>query len=199
MKFYKFISVILHPIVVPTLGVLLYFILIPNRMGSNQKLAILGLVFVVTYLVPLFVLIILKVFELIKSYKLHSIKERKIPICLMIVLYYLLGNTLSRITMIRDLGTLFYATSFGLVIIYLLFIFKTKTSLHLFSLGISVGFFMLLSTRYLISFLPIILILILISGLLASARLYLKAHTPKEVYLGFLLGVISPFIIHSIL
>ena len=199
MKFYKFISVILHPIVVPTLGVLLYFILIPNRIGSNQKLAILGLIFIVTYLVPLFVLIILKAFKLIKSYKVYAIKERKIPVSLMIVLFYLLGNTLSRITMIRDLGTLFYATSFGLVVIYLLFIFKIKTSLHLLSLGISVGFFMLLSTQYLISFLPVILILILISGLLASARLYLKAHTPKEVYLGFLLGMISPFIIHAIL
>ena len=199
MKFYKFISVILHPIVVPTLGVLLYFILIPNRIGSNQKLAILGLIFIVTYLVPLFVLIILKVFKLIKSYKVHTIKERKIPVSLMIVLFYLLGNTLSRITMIRDLGTLFYATSFGLVVIYLLFIFKIKTSLHLLSLGISVGFFMLLGTQYFISFLPVILILILISGLLASARLYLKAHTPKEVYLGFLLGLISPFIIHYIL
>lgn len=199
MKFYKFISVILHPIVVPTLGVLLYFILIPNRIGSNQKLAILGLIFIVTYLVPLFVLIILKAFKLIKSYKVYAIKERKIPVSLMIVLFYLLGNTLSRITMIRDLGTLFYATSFGLVVIYLLFIFKIKTSLHLLSLGISVGFFMLLGTQYFISFLPVILILILISGLLASARLYLKAHTPKEVYLGFLLGLISPFIIHYIL
>ena len=199
MKFYKFISVILHPIVVPTLGVLLYFILIPNRIGSNQKLAILGLIFIVTYLVPLFVLVILKAFKLIKSYKVHTIKERKIPISLMIALYYLLGNTLFKSTMIRDLGILFYATSLGLVVIYLLFIFKIKTSLHLLSLGISVGFFMLLSTQYLISFLPVILILILISGLLASARLYLKAHTPKEVYLGFSLGLISPFIIHYIL
>ena len=199
MKFYKFISVILHPIVVPTLGVLLYFILIPNRIDSNQKLAILGLIFIATYLVPLFVLIILKAFKLIKSYKVYAIKERKIPISLMIALFYVLGNTLSKITMIRDLGILFYATSLGLIVIYLLFVFKIKTSLHLLSLGISVGFFMLLSTQYLISFLPVILILILISGLLASARLYLKAHTPREVYLGFLLGVISPFIINSIL
>jgi len=98
----------------------------------------------------------------------------------------------------RDLGILFYATSLGLVIVYFLFIFRLKTSLHLLSLGIAVGFFLLLSTHYLISFLPVILILILISGLLASSRLYLKAHTPKEVYLGFLLGLISPFVINYI-
>ena len=45
MKFYKFISVILHPIVIPTIGVLLYFILIPNGFNSDQTLAVLGLIF----------------------------------------------------------------------------------------------------------------------------------------------------------
>lgn len=199
MKFYKFISVILHPIVFPTIGVLLYFILIPNRIGSNQKLAILGLIFIATYLVPLLILIFLKVFKVIKSYQVTSIKERKLPISLMIVLFYLLGNTLYRISFVRDLGTLFYATSLGLSIIYLLFIFKLKTSIHLLSIGIAIGYFLLLSQIFNMSFLPLILLLILISGLLASSRLYLKAHTPKEVYLGFFLGILSPFIITFIL
>lgn len=199
MKFHKFISVILHPIVIPTLGVLLYFILIPNRINSNQKLSILGLIFVVTYLIPLLILIILKTFGFIKSYQVTSIKERKIPISLMIVLFYLLGNTLLRIPFVRDLGALFFATSLGLVIIYILFIFKLKTSLHILSIGIAISFFLLLSLQYSISFLPIILILILISGLLASSRLYLKAHSPKEVYLGFFLGLSCPFIVSFML
>ena len=103
----------------------------------------------------------------------------------MIVLFYLLGNTLYRISFVRDLGTLFYATSLGLSIIYLLFIFKLKTSIHLLSIGIAIGYFLLLSQIFNMSFLPLILLLILISGLLASSRLHLKAHTPKEVYLGF--------------
>lgn len=199
MKFHKFISVILHPIVIPTVGVLLFFTLLPIRIGSNQKLAILGLTFVATYLIPLIVLIILKTFGYIKSYQVTSIKERKIPILLMILLFYLLGNTLFRNPFIRDLGILFYATSFGLITIYLLFIFNLKISLHLLSFGISIGFFLLLSIIYSISFLPVIFVLILISGILASARLHLKAHTPKEVYLGFFIGVFCPFLVNYIL
>lgn len=199
MKFNKFISVILHPIVIPTICVLLFFTVLPIRIGSNQKLAILGLTFVGTYLIPLIVLIILKTFGYIKSYQVTTIKERKIPLLLMILLFYLLGNTLFRNPFIRDLGTLFYATSLGLVTIYLLFIFKLKTSLHLLSLGIAVGFFLLLSIIYITSFLPLIVVLILISGILASSRLYLKAHTPKEVYLGFFIGVLCPFLVNYIL
>jgi len=199
VKFYKFISVILHPIVIPTLGVLLYFMLIPNRINSEQKLVILGLIFVVTYLIPLIILILLKTFSLIKSYQVSSIEERKIPLLLMIVLFYLLGNTLFRIPFVRDLGTIFFASSLGLTIIYILSIFKLKTSLHLLSVGIATGFFLLLSVQYSISFLPIILILILVSGILASSRLHLKAHTPKEVYLGFLLGIFSPFVVNFFL
>ena len=60
MQIHKVISTILHPIVVPTIGVMLYFLLIPNNLRSNHKLTILGLIFVVTYLIPLVILIILK-------------------------------------------------------------------------------------------------------------------------------------------
>lgn len=199
MKFYKFISVILHPIVIPTLGVLIYFILIPNRINSYQKFLVLGLIFVITYLIPLFVLIILKKFGFIKSYQVATIKERKIPLSIMILIFYFLGNTFFKIPFLRDLGILFFATSFGLVIVYVFFIFKLKTSLHLLSIGIASGFFLLLSALYTISFLPIILTLILVSGILASSRLYLKAHSPKEVYFGFFLGFLCPFMVNLML
>jgi hypothetical protein len=192
VNFYKFISVILHPIVIPTIDVILYFLLIQNNFGSNQKLAILGLIFATTYLIPLFILIFFKKIKLIKSFKAENISERKIPVLVMIALFYLLGSTLYKIPYLSDLGFLFYATALGLVFIYIFFAFKIKASIHLLSLGISAGFFMVLGILYAQSFLIVIIVAFLISGLLASARLYLKAHTTKEVYLGFILGIISP-------
>lgn len=189
----------LHPIVIPTIGVMLYFLMIPNSFGSKQKLAVLGLIFATTYLIPLFILILFKKIKLIKSFKAESIAERKIPVMVMIVLFYLLGSTLQNISNLRDLSILFYATSLGLILIYLFFALKIKVSIHLLSIGISIGFFMVLSTIYLQSYLPLIIILFIVSGLLASARLHLNAHSVKEVYLGLLFGVLSPFIIFYIL
>ena len=128
MKIHKIISIILHPIVLPTIGVLFYFILIPNNFNSNQRLALLGLIFVTTYIVPLLILIFFKKFKLINSFEAESIQERKIPIALMIIIFYLLGNTLKDIPNLFDIGLLFYATALGLLLIYILFVFKIKTN-----------------------------------------------------------------------
>ena len=199
MKFYKFISVMLHPIVIPTLGVILYFMFIQNSFNSTQKFGVLGLIFASTYIIPLLLLILFKRFKLINSFNAESIKERKIPIAVMIVLFYLLGNTLYGIPNLMDLGVLFYATTLGLVIIYILFAFKLKTSLHLMSLGVTTGFFYLLQNVYNQNLILVIIAALILSGILGSARLNLKAHTQKEVYLGFILGFVSPSIIFYIL
>ncbi|MDP5104618.1 MAG: hypothetical protein NWQ31_00425 [Polaribacter sp.] len=191
MRFYKFISVILHPIVTPTIGVMLYFLLIPNTFISAQKINILSLIFIATYLIPLLILVIFKKLKIIETYQPESIKERKLPLALMVTLFYILGNTLNNIINLRDVSSLFYATSIGLFIVYILFYFKIRASMHLFSLGISIGFFMILSNRYSQSFIIVISILFLIAGLLGSARLYLKAHSAKEIYIGFFTGILS--------
>lgn len=191
MGFYKFISVILHPIVVPTISVMLYFLLIPNTFISEQKLNILSLIFIATYLIPLLVLVVFKKLKIIETYHPESLHERKLPLALMVTLFYILGNTLNNIINLRDVSALFYATSIGLFIVYILFYFKIKASMHLFSIGILIGFFMILSNRYTQSFIIAISILFLIAGLLGSARLYLKAHNTKEIYIGFFTGILS--------
>ena len=142
MKFYKFLSVILHPIVIPTIGVFVYFFLIRNSFNRDQRLAVLGLVFITTYIIPLLILVLFKSLKMIDSYYSESIRERKIPIAMMIILFYLLGYRLLGTANITDLGILFYATSLGLTIIYIFFAFKLKVSIHLLSLGISTGFFL---------------------------------------------------------
>lgn len=194
-RFYKTISVILHPIVVPTITILIYFILIPNNYSSNNKLVLLALVFISTYLIPLIILILFKKFKLIKTFNANSIKERKLPIAMMIVLFYVIGNTVDRITGMKDISLLFYATSTALTLIYIFFTLQLKTSIHLLSLGISTSFFIILGIKYSHNFVLVVIINILFAGITANARLHLNAHTPKEVYLGFFFGFISPFLI----
>ncbi len=198
-KFYKIISVIFHPIVIPTIGVLLYFILIPSNYPSNLKLTLLSLIFVMTYLVPLLILILFKKLKLIESFNAHTIKERKLPVAMMIILFYLLGNTISNIGSMKDISLLFYATSAALMLLYFLFIFKIKTSIHLLSLGISTAFFLIIDINNSSNFPFVIIVNILIAGIVANARLFLKAHNPSEVYIGFLTGFFSTVITYNML
>ncbi|QTE24515.1 hypothetical protein J3359_12505 [Polaribacter cellanae] len=178
---------------------MLYFLLIPTYLNSNQKLVLLSLVFITTYIIPLLILILFKKIKLIKTFNAHSIRERKIPVAMMVVLFYLLGNTLFRISNIDDLRLLFYATCGALFLVYLLFFFNLKTSIHLISMGITTGFFMVLGAKYGYPFPVTVIITIILAGIVANARLHLKAHSALEVYLGYFVGFFSPFAIYYFL
>ena len=195
MKFHKFISTILHPIVLPTLGVFLYFVFVSKSFDKRLQLIVLGLVFVLTYVVPVLLLLFLKNFGFIKDFQVSTIKERRFPVIFMIFLLYFLGNTIIQIPTIRNLGILFYGTSLSLTCIYVLFSVKLKSSLHLVSMGNMIGFFLIMTNINSLSMLPIIILLVLLSGILASSRLYLKAHTPIELLIGFSLGIVCQFIL----
>ena len=195
MKFHKFISTILHPIVLPTLGVFIYFVFVSQSFEKRLQLIVLGLVFTLTYLVPLLMLLLLKKFRFIKDFQVSTIKERRFPIIFMMLLLYFLGNSIIQIPAIRNLGILFFGTSLSLTCIYVLFSLKLKSSLHLVSMGNMIGFFLIMTNINSLSMLPIIILLILLSGILASSRMYLKAHTPIELLIGFSLGIIYQFIV----
>lgn len=199
MRWHKFISTILHPIVIPTIGILLYFIFTPINLNKQQQLTILGIVFVSTYIVPLLLLVFLKAIGYIKSYQVFSIKERKVPLFFMIALLFFLAELFQKLNIVKDLSYLFYGIVLGLTITYFLFFTRLKSSLHLLSLGGTVGYFVIFQEIHSINILPVIIVFIILSGLLATSRLYLKAHTPKEVYTGFFLGFISQFIVYFLL
>lgn len=195
MKLHKVISTTLHPTILPTAGTFLYFIFITRPYEKNLQLIILSLVFTLTYIVPILLLFFLKNFGFIKNFQVSTIKERRIPVIFMILILYFLGNTMIQIPMIRNLGILFYGTSLSLISIYILFSVKLKSSLHLVSMGNMFGFFLIMANIYNLSILYIIILLIFLSGVLASSRLYLKAHTPLELLIGFFLGFICQFIL----
>ncbi|AUC16978.1 hypothetical protein BTO06_00650 [Tenacibaculum sp. SZ-18] len=199
MRWHKFLSTILHPIVMPTIGILLYFLLSPFSISFPEQLYFLTFVFSLTYVVPAVLLITLKLTRQISSINLPTIRERKIPLFIMMCLFLFLASYFSNFRNVQDLSYLFYGTLLGLIGVYLIFAMGIKTSIHLLSMGSAVGYFIVFQLIYNVSVIPLILILILLSGLLASSRLHLKAHTPKEVYLGFLLGIFTQLISYYML
>ncbi len=199
MKFYKFISVLLHPIVIPTIGILLFLLLNPNPMVLQRQYVLISIVFFATYIIPITALVILKAIGTIESYQVHSIKERKIPLIMMLIIFSILGRLFYNITDFKELGLLFYGTDLALAVVYFLFQLKIKTSIHILSMSSTIAFVLIVTTINGISALPIIAILFALTGILASARLHLKAHTPLEIYLGFALGFCSQISLYYLL
>ncbi len=184
---------------IPTIGVLLFLALTPDLIKKERQYLLISIVFFSTYIIPLISLVILKALGLINSFQVSSIKERKIPIFLMLIIFYTLGKLLINISVFKSLGVLFYGTNLSLIVIYFLFFFKIKTSLHIVSMSSALGFFLIYGTLNSIAILPIASLLILLTGVLASSRLHLKAHKPKEVYLAFFLGLISQYAAYILL
>jgi len=197
MQLAKLISFVFHPIIVPIASALLYFIIIPNHMPREISYRILGLVFITTYILPIILLFFLKKIKLIEDFYLNSINERKFPVTFFAILSFLIGNLLLKFDIINILAISFFACSLALAIVYILFYFRIKTSLHTLALAGLIGFISVISYEYKNNLLLMLMILFLLLGIVAAARLKLKAHTLSEVILGFFIGFLTQIIIYG--
>ena len=200
--FYRFLSLIFHPVFIPVYMVLLVLslpvleILLLNLLLRTM---IVGLLLVNNVIIPLFAVQILKSQGLVKSFSMESRAERNIPYMLNVVLYAITTYMLGRTGYIDK--SLVLVPFLALIISLLLYIFNRyiKISAHLAALGSLTAFILLLRFYYEIDMVSPFIFAVLISGLVGSARLYLQAHRPKEIWLGFALGFFVSLITGALL
>ena len=82
---------------------------------------------------------------------------------------------------------------------FILSLLKFKASLHMAAISGLTVFVIGLSLHFQVSLISLISLLLFLNGLIATSRLHLKAHTSREVYIGFFIGLISPFLAFYIL
>jgi len=198
MKFYKFISYFFHPINFSIIGALLYFLFIPFFIFKPQEHIILTVILVLTYVFPLFLLVILKRFGMIDSYHMKTIEERKFPTLLFICISFILGYWLYKSSVVNILALFYFGYGFVLICAYIFLHFKLKISLHTAAIGGLIGFLIYFSYYYKINLIIILSILFILSGLMASSRLRLQAHKLNEVFLGFIIGIMCQFLVYII-
>ncbi|MGY5351776.1 hypothetical protein ACXGQW_04315 [Wenyingzhuangia sp. IMCC45533] len=192
--FYKVLSVVLHPVFLPTIATLIYLLVLPQPLHFAQQSLVFAMVFGATCLVPLLTLYLLKLVGYIKTFQAESIQERKLPVVIMIVNYLFLAQVLQEIWQLRELTILAYSTAIGLIITSFLFYAKTKLSLHILGMAGIISFALLYGANYQYANKTIAL-LVLLLGALATARLQLKAHNFREVILGLSFGLLTPMLL----
>lgn len=186
------LSVVLHPLLLPTYLFALLFWLSPSMMGvANDEIRnkILILLVVCTFLIPMLSTYMLYRLGSIKSMHMEDRQDRVFPF-VSTTLFYGLTSYL----FIKQLSALYLITvilsgiTFCLLVVTVISFFW-KISAH--SVGIAgiVGFLVGLYYHFaaIEFFYPLILV-ILLAGFLMSARLYLNAHTPAQVLVGALVG-----------
>ncbi len=191
MKLEKVISYLFHPVLFSTISALLFFMIQPAFFPKAFEYKILFVIFISTYIIPILFLFILKKRETIDDFHLKTIKERKIPLVFFITITLLLAYRLAEIKVVNLLAYSFFGAAFSLFLVFVLFVVKLKTSLHTLAIGGMIGFVIVISIHYKIGLLLLISFLFLLFGIIAYARLKLKAHTNKEIYLGLIIGVMT--------
>ncbi len=191
-KIAQFISYIFHPLLMPTYGLALlfkiktyFFFAIPH----DAKIAIVVIVFLNTALMPALFFLFLKFRKVISNLKMENKNERIIPFIVTAIFYYGTYYILRKFNLPPLVYYLIFG-SFSLIIISLIINFWWKISIHTLAIGgltgayISIGFYLSLN------FILPVALFVLLAGSIGFARLKLLAHTPAQVYAGFLTGAL---------
>ena len=188
MSLEKIVSILFHPVFVPTITVFLVVKIYSNIIIlENQAGIILIGTCVFSLILPLLSVFILLLTKKIDSLEMPKKEERFLPILFgsiwMILGFYFMKEIFSYAPIMKSI----YLGAIYVMLIALLITKKWKISLHMLAIGGATGVFIILEFLFGQN-LMLLLITILISGILGYSRLSLKAHSLNQIYAGFILG-----------
>jgi hypothetical protein len=193
----RFLSYSLHPLLMPFYAVFIIMQLntyISYSISPQVQKIIISLVFITTCALPVVTALILLQKGYIKSLEMETLNERKIPFLTTALFYFMCYYLLHQLPVPRILGLMVMGAAMTIVMAWLLS-FQWKVSIHMIGIGGFTGMLLGLSQVLNAGLTEFILVSILISGFLGSARLILKAHNPNQVYAGFLIGFFTEWLV----
>lgn len=189
--FLKVLSYIFHPLFVPIAGTLAYFIITPKYSPPELQSGNILPIFILTVIIPIIFYLILFNIGLVSSIFMPSVKERIYPVLIHIVLLLTIVLKIIPNNYITELYYFFIGLIISALTTLLLLFFKLKVSMHLMGMGSLLMFLICLSIHFETNITIGLSLFTLAAGLVATSRLYLKAHSKPEVLIGFFIGLIA--------
>jgi hypothetical protein len=190
----RIISYIFHPLFIPVY--LSWFIVKTQsylfvEFSEWGKTIFIGRFGVMYIMFPLVSVLLMKALGFISSIQLKTQRDRIIPYIVCMIYYwwmwYVLHNQPEFPRQCVILSFSIFLASIG----GLLANINIKISMHAMAAGIMASFVILLGFSQDINFGVYISIAILLAGVICTARFIDSNHTPKEIYIGLLVGVLS--------
>ena len=189
--FLKTVSLLFHPLFVPMAGTLAYFIITPKYSPLELQSGNVLPIFILTVIIPIISYLILRNIGLVSSIYMPDLRERKYPLYINILLLFLILYKVIPNNYTAELYYFFVGLITASMAALLLLFFNLKCSMHLMGMGSLLMFLIGLSIHFEINIIIALSILTLLTGLVASARLYLEAHSRSELFIGFCIGMIT--------
>ncbi len=187
----RLVSAVFHPLFMPGIAMIILFSIpsyVAFSVSAQAQRLIIIIVFINTCIAPLLAILFLKRIGLISSVLLDKRADRIYPV-LITILFYLFTYYLFRQAKLPSALNYFIVGATMVTLAGFVTTFYWKISIHMMSIGGFTGFLIALSVLLRYDMPLLIVISILVSGLLGTARIKLNAHNPPQVYAGFITGV----------
>ncbi len=208
------ISWITHPLLAVTYIYLLLLFTNPFEFGFSKwsdtgAVILFFRIFLTTFFIPGFAVIILTFIGLAKSVELPERQDRIAPYIITGIFYlWMFRNLMDNPDIPASFSRAILGSSIGLFLAFFINIFD-KISAHTVGIGGVLGFILIFLYKqgndslllfdagknlYFVPMSVVFLMMIFIAGLTGSSRLYLKVHSPAQVYAGFFIGIFTQFV-----
>ncbi len=174
-------------------GSLMFFFLLKGSVYDfmtplKLKWIISAMVFSFSFVLPVLNIYTLYKLKRVSSFTLKIQSERTFPYIVTSCFYFGLFYLFLDLNIWPSIKILIFGA--GLAILSTAIInLKYKISAHMVGAGGIVGSLIIVSFIIKYNAVPELAALFLLSGVIATSRLYLKAHEPKQIYSGFFLGM----------
>jgi membrane-associated phospholipid phosphatase len=200
LLFARFFSTVFHPIFIPFYSLLIVLYMFPYRyIHIHDKIwnLTIGIIIAMTMVMPAIIVFIMKKLKIVEDYDISLQKQRIFPYLIFFFFYLMTFLTIkpkinSSPVFMEDslIASVMLGATISLCLAFFLNNFL-KVSVH--AMGVT-NLFMVVSllsrnTHQITFFL--VLISLLAVGFTGSARIYLRAHTPREVYYGIFCGILG--------
>jgi hypothetical protein len=189
-KILPFFSYLFHPIFIPLLGTLFYLLFDENYFTIPQVYLLLFQILIITIFLPMAFFYLLKTFGKVDTIMLSDVNQRKIPLLLQMSLTIVLIKQSITVDRFPELFYFFFAGLVTTFIAFVLLYFKIKSSIHMIGVSALTFFIIGLSLHYQINIIFSIAGLFFVSGIIATSRLYMKAHSIRELVIGYVIGML---------
>lgn len=187
----QFLSVVFHPVFVPTYAIAFLLYTNPHIFGpwgTPEIIRILLIAILNTIFFPLFAIFLMRQLGFIESFQMKERQQRILVFIPTLVFWTHTFITFSKLDNTPILPDIILGSVIGLSVALVISAVFSKISLHAIGMGGLMATVLLAAhaTYYDLTF--HLCGIIILAGLVGSARLALQAHTTREVYNGYMVG-----------
>jgi len=201
--FAHFFSYVFHPLFIPFYVIWFLVIFHPSYFSgfsSFLKIRILLITALNTIFFPAFAILLMKGLGFIKSVFLHTQQDRIGPYLSSMIFYFWAARIFFKFEpQLNPVLASFMTGVFLTTVAGLLSNIYFKISMHAMGCGGMIGILLVIMNSNSMLMTWPLCIAFLITGIICTSRMVVSNHTPKEIYLGLLVGLLCQFITAAVI